>query len=485
MEMMKIADHKRFQANGNEFVFMTQTGSIFEIETGSETQAILNHDISQRTFTKQDVYSILKGTRSDKDSLWNDLAKNRVLAPQELPENKPLQHFPEIPLKTLVLHVTEACNLGCHYCYHNPENTNKSLGLNKTPDLSMEFKVAKKAVDFLFEHSRGLEELVLVFFGGEPLLNLNLISKTVTYANEKARENAKTIEYAMTTNGTLLTDKAIHFLNENKIGTTVSLDGLEAVHDRFRQFPDGSPSYKVILPKIKKFLGKENPKPVVARVTLAKDAKDISRTLYHLLGLGFSEVGFAPVTTMDTDFQLDAHQMTSLLEQFVHLSETFINLALKDEFLGFTNLVDLLVTLHEGEVKQYPCGAGIGMFSVDPKGGLFLCQRLTHDDSARMGDIFDGLDREKLGTFRLDAGLDKKSDCKGCWAASICAGGCYHEAKIREGDLLLPNLHYCQWIKTWIATGLNVYGRLMKQAPSFLDKLSMLRGHEPLFNPLV
>ena len=477
--MIKIADHKRFQANGNEFVFMTQTGSIFEIESESETQAILNHDISKGTFTKQDVYSILKGTRSDKDSLWNDLAKNRVLVPQELPENKPLQHYPEIPIKTLVLHVTESCNLGCHYCYHNPEEG------NKTPDLSMDFKVAKKAIDFLFEHSGRLEDLVIVFFGGEPLLKLNLISEIITYANEKALENAKTIEYALTTNGTLLTDKAIHILNENKIGTTVSLDGLEAVHDRFRQFPDGSPSYKVILPKIKKFLGKANPKPVVARVTLAKDAKDISRTLYHLLGLGFSEVGFAPVTSMDTNFQLDTHQMTSLLEQFQHLSETFIQLALKDEFLGFTNLVDLLVTLHEGDVKHYPCGAGIGMFSVDPKGGLFLCQRLTHDDSARMGDIFNGFDREKLENFRLTAGLDKKNACKGCWAASICAGGCYHEAKIREGDLLSPNLHYCQWIKTWIATGLNVYGRLMKESPSFLDKLSMLRGHEPFINPPV
>ncbi len=163
----------------------------------------------------------------------------------------------------------------------------------------------------------------------------------------------------------------------------------------------------------------------------------------------------------------------------------YIELAQKDQFLGFTNLVDLLVTLHEGEVKQYPCGAGIGMFSVDPKGGLFLCQRLTNDDSARMGDIFDGFNQKKLGEFRQDATLNKKIACKGCWTASICAGGCYHEAKIREGNILSPNLHYCEWIKTWIETGLNVYGRLITDTPGFLDKLSMLRGHEPLFYQLV
>lgn len=475
--MVKIADHKRFQANGHDFVFMTQTGGIFELD--GETQAVFNHELTKGKFTQQAFYAVLKGTKDNKDSLWNNLAGNRVLAPQKFPETRPMLPTPEFPVKTLVLHVTAACNLMCHYCYHNPE------ALNKGPQLSMELKVAKKAVDFLFEHSGDLEDLVLVFFGGEPLLNLNLISKTITYANETARKEGKKIDYAMTTNGTLLTDKTIGFLNENRIGTTVSLDGLEAVHDRFRRFPDGSPSYGVILPKLKKFLGKENPKPVVARVTLAKDVKDISKTLFHLLDLGFSEVGFAPVTTMETDFQLDSHQMMQLLDQFQHLSEIFIQLALKDEFLGFTNLVDLLVNLHEGDVKQYPCGAGIGMFSVDPRGGLFLCQRLTNDDSARMGDIFDGLDPKKLGQFRQDARLDKKSACKGCWAASICAGGCYHEAKIREGNLLSPNLHYCQWIKAWIETGLNVYGQLMNETPQFLDKLSMLRGHAPLFNQLI
>ncbi len=474
--MMKIADHKKFRVDENEFVFLTQSGTIFEIENGSETQAVLNHDITKGNFTRQEFYSVLKGNKSDKESLWNDLAGNRVLASQKKPKFKSLSPAPEISLKTLVLHVTEACNLMCHYCYHNPDDQ------DKTSQSSMALSVAKKAVDFLFEHSGALEDLVLVFFGGEPLLNFRLISNTITYADENARKQGKHIEYAMTTNGTLLTDKTIEFINENKIGMTVSLDGTQKVHDRFRRFPDGSPSYNIILPKLKTFLGKKLPKPVVARVTLARDAKDISRTLYHLLDLGFSEVGFAPVTTMDADFQLGFDQMMYLLEQFRELSDSFIKLAIKDQFLGFTNLVDILVTLHEGEVKQYPCGAGIGMFSVDPEGDLFLCQRLTNDDAACMGDIFEGIDRKKLEKFRQDALLNKKSECEGCWAASICAGGCYHEAKIREGNLLKPNLHYCEWIKTWIENGLNVYGQLMKHAPGFLDKLSMLRGHEPFQN---
>lgn len=479
MEMMKIADHKRFQVNEHDFVFMTQTGSIFEIENGSETQAVLNHNIAKGSFTKQDLYSILKDMGSDKNATWKDLAQKRIIATPEGSVTKPVVPSANSPVNTLVLHVTDACNLMCRYCYHHPEAS------REIPQLSMELKVAKKAVDFLFEHSGSLEDLVLVFFGGEPLLNLKLISQTITYANGKAKKEGKTVEYAMTTNGTLLTDKTIGFLNENRIGITLSLDGDETEHDRFRRFPDGSPSYGVILPKIKKFLCSDIPKPVVARVTLAKEAKNISRTLNHLLNLGFAEVGFAPVTTTDSSFQLDSHQMMQLLDQFQELTELFVKMALENRFLGFTNIIDLLVTLHEGEVKQHPCGAGIGLFSVDSQGRLFLCQRLTNDDSAMMGNVFDGFDRENLGNFRQASALSHKKSCKGCWAASICAGGCYHEAKIREGDILLPNLHYCQWIKAWIEIGLNAYARLVIETPDFLDKLSMLRGHEPLIKQLV
>lgn len=477
--MMKIADHKRFQADGHDFVFLTQDGTIFEIEPGSETQAVLNHELAKGEFTRQAFYSSLDGKEKYKDTLWQNLAANRFLEAHQIRQKSPAVHSPEIPINTLVLHVTESCNLGCRYCYHAPEAGSRA------PEASMPLQVATQAVDFLFAHSGGLENLVLVFFGGEPLLNVNLISRTIAYADEQALVQGKTIDYAMTTNGTLLTDKTIRFLNDHRIGTTVSLDGPEAAHDRFRRFPDGSPSYGVILPKLKKFLGSRAAKPVVARVTLAKDVAAISETLFHLLDLGFSEVGFAPVTTADTDYQLDSHQMMQLLEHFKQLSEVFIEWARRDRFLGFTNLVDLLVTLHEGEVKTYPCGAGIGMFSVDPQGCLFLCQRLTQDESARMGDVFQGVDRVKLETFRAGAALSQKPECKGCWAASICAGGCYHEAKIREGGLFLPNLHYCQWIKAWIETGLDVYGRLMITSPDFLDKLSMLRGHEPLHLQLI
>jgi uncharacterized protein len=372
-----------------------------------------------------------------------------------------------IPLKTLVLHVTEACNLSCVYCYRKDfAKQNK-----------MTTRIAQKAVDFLFEHCGGLEEVVIVFFGGEPLLNFNVISFTVKYAQSKALENKKKVSFALTTNATLLTERVVAFLHENSVSVTVSMDGLKHVHDSFRCFPDGSPSYDVILSGTKKLISTAHKKPVVARVTVAKDPKNVPETLKHLLNLGFAEAGFAPVTTHDPVYQLNNENMDLLLDRFRFLAEEFFQTSLKDRFFGFTNLIDLLVALHQGEVKNYPCGAGLGLFSVSPDGKLYICQRFTGDDCLCMGDLFNGFDMRAIKIFREQAELSQKKACKTCHARVICAGGCYHEALIRENDLKKPNLHYCKWIQGWIDTGLEVYAKLILTNPDYPEKLCLLRGH--------
>ena len=231
------------------------------------------------------------------------------------------------------------------------------------------------------------------------------------------------------------------------------------------------------MPGIKRLLSADGGKPVVARVTVAGDPGDVPASLDYLLDLGFAEAGFAPVTTEDPAYRLDTNKMKQLLGQFELLSGRFLDRARQDRFLGFTNLIDLLVTLHEGEVKAYPCGAGLGLFSVSTEGGIYLCQRLTGEGKAAMGDIFNGFDETKVEKFRETVHLSSKPGCRKCWAQVICAGGCYHEALVREGELTAANLHYCDWIKRWIETGLKVYGRLQSENPEYLDKLSALRGH--------
>ncbi len=209
-----------------------------------------------------------------------------------------------------------------------------------------------------------------------------------------------------------------------------------------------------------------------------------NRTNIRKHDIDFAEAGFEPVTTCDLAYQLDSTEMDLLLIWFKTLSERFLKAATRDEFFGFSNMIDLLVVLHEGEVKTHPCGAGLGLFSVDPDGDLYLCQRLTGEQRLRMGDVTGGLDEARVREFREQAEISRKKVCTSCWARNECAGGCYHEALVREGNPTAPNLHYCDWIKSWVEMGMQIYARIALNRPDYLDKLSILRGHENVHNLL-
>jgi len=457
--------------DNHSFLFMAKENAIFEIDP--ETRDILSRLSGKGDLSRNEIMALLNGRGDEKDLFFEELLDRRVLLPvaEEKYDHTGFDADPAIlPLNTLVLQVTDACNLGCLYCYYSQE---KKPVKKKGP---MSIGVARQAIDFLFKQSGDLEEMCLVFFGGEPFLNFTLISQAVHYALEKVEGSGKKISFAVTTNGTLLSEEAVSFLYENQTGITVSIDGLETMHDRYRPFPDGTPSYGVILQNIKNLFRIYRDIPVPARVTVAGSSEHVSETLDHLLNLGFAEVGFAPVTTKDPAFRLDSEGMSRLLKQFQDLSKRFLELALDDRLLGFSNLIDLLAVLHEGEVKNYPCGAGLGLFSVDPEGGLYLCQRLTGEEACYMGDIFSGFDESRLTNFREKAVVDQKESCVDCWVRNICAGGCYHEALVREGGLMKANLHYCRWIKEWVETGIRIYCELSLVRPEYLDKLSLLRA---------
>jgi uncharacterized protein len=478
MKKFRVAENKMIHVDGHDFIFLVTDKAIFEMEPS--TKEVLSHWLRKAEFTQEEVLAHLTDPSEDREDFFEGLLKRHLIVPVngKGPERKAAgSAHVSIPLKTLILHVTEACNLGCLYCYYSEGGS--SSGKTKR----MSSKVARRAVDFLFDHSGNLEEVLLVFFGGEPLLNFKLITSVVEYARKKASERGKRVDFTMTTNGTLLTEEVVRFVQENNISITISIDGFEGVHDRYRRFPDGSPSYGVILPKVKNLIeAARRRRPVSARVTLVEDAKVVPQILDHLLGLGFIEAGFAPVTTGNPDYQLGEKGMDLLLTQFKDLSRRFLQTVQKGEFFGFSNLIDLLVVLHQGEVMNYPCGAGLALFSVAADGRLYLCQRFTGEDEFCMGDIFEGFNQDKLEKFREQAEISQKEACKQCWVRTVCTGGCYHEACVREGSHLKPNLHYCEWIKRWVEIGLEVYGRIAITSPDYLEKLSMSRGHAPVFD---
>ena len=474
MKTYQVNENKVFNADGHDFIFLPTQNAIFEMS--EEVKEYIDHGKALNEFTREDLLAGFLGTDEEKNDTFKELSDCRVFIRSGHGDRffSLGEESIDTPIRSIVLQVTSACNLRCEYCYYSKGSSAMS---HKPP---MTFDVAVAAVDFLLEHSGNFTDLNLVFFGGEPLLEFDLIAAVVAYAHNQALSAGKKIHFALTTNATLLDQRMIDFLNENRVSATVSIDGFQSSHDRYRRFPGGEPSYEVILPNIRRLLRSFNEKPVAARVTLAKDTDHITPMLFHLLNLGFAEAGFAPVTTSDERYQLSPTQMNNLLDQFRDLSDQFLRCALKNEFFGFSNIIDLLVELHEGDVKQYPCGGGFGLFSVDAKGNLYLCQRLVGDVAAHMGDIYKGIDAVKIKNFRLAVARDRTPTCKDCWARKICAGGCYHEALTREGSLTLANEHYCKWIKKWTEAGLTIYAELSLKNPEYLDRLSRLRGHGAL-----
>lgn len=473
MERYRVAENKWIESDGRDYLFLVADKAVFEVD--AETKALLAKWALRPEFTREEVLDPLQGMpRGEAEELFAGLLQRRAVLPVNGAGGPGLQLSAaprDIPLKTLVLHVAESCNLRCRYCYHGEKQDGNGGRRQMSRD------VATRAVDFLFERSGGIEDLVLVFFGGEPLLNFETIRCAAGYAKEQAAASGKRVNFAVTTNGTLLTPEIVDFFQEHDVSITVSLDGFQEIHDRYRKFADGRPSYEVILPRVRHLLDRARKRPVTARVTVVDEPEKVPQVLDHLLSLGFVEAGFAPVTTGHPEYQLDGRQMDELLDAFRLLSHRFLEAAEEEKFFGFSNLIDLLVSLHLGEVMHYPCGAGLGLFSVDAGGRLFLCQRFTGQETYCMGDIFKGFDAERLGSFRKEAQIGNKEECCTCWARTICTGGCYHEACVREGSHLRPNLHYCEWIRRWGEIGLDVYCRIAARWPDLLEMLCISRGH--------
>ena len=341
MTKYKVAEHKTIRTNERDFLFLAAEKTIFEMDL--PTRDLLGRWSEAGERTREEVTAWLTDLpEAERDELLDGLLVRRAIVPANgASPHSPHAHASEakIPLKTLILHVTEACNLRCTYCYQAAAADREAGGVQQ----AMSREVAQRAVEFLVEHSGPLEELVIVFFGGEPLLNFEIIRFVVELATEKAKEARKRVSFALTTNGTVLTDEVVRFLDEKGIGVTVSMDGNQAVHDRYRHFPGGGPSYEIILPKVKRLLERPHSRPVVARVTVAEQAGRVREILRHLIGLGFLETGFAPVTTGHSDFQLDDAAMDQLLEEFKGLATEFVEAAKEGRFLGLSNLIDLLV----------------------------------------------------------------------------------------------------------------------------------------------
>jgi uncharacterized protein len=358
------------------------------------------------------------------------------------------------PVRALSLAVAERCNLGCAYCYAE----GGSFG---GPGRNMAWPVAKASIRRLFADAKAGERVNLAFLGGEPLANRAVIQRATAVAARLAARRGVPIGFSITTNGTLLTPDDGAFFERYGFAVTVSLDGVEAVHDRLRPTKAGAGSYARIIANTRPLLAMQKRMQISARVTVTPANLDLRRTLDEFVALGFHSVGFSPMLRSPSGRgQMEPPDLDVLLAQMIDCGRAFERRVIAGERYPFANLMTALQEIHRGTHRPYPCGAGGGYLGVSTSGGLFACHRFVEDAAAAMGDVERGVDRDRQRRWLAERRVDRQEPCRSCWARYLCGGGCHYEV-IHRGRPA------CDYIRGWLDYALGAYARLSALRPDF------------------
>lgn len=381
--------------------------------------------------------------------------------------------FTQAPVGALVLTLTTGCNLGCSYCYREDLEAPKAAQ-------HIEHETAMQAIDLLFRQAVDRPRVSIVFFGGEPLTRFAAIRELTLYATERARVTGKQVDFSLTTNATLLNEEMIAFFRAHAFGIAVSMDGDELEHDRRRITIGGGGTYQRVAANARRLLQSGLTRPIGTRVTLSRGNTDVERIYRHLHEeIGFAEVGFAPVTAAPgSPLALDEHEMRAILDGMKALGRDYVKAAKRGWQHGFSNMNHMLLDLARGTRKVLPCGAGLGLLAAGTDGSLSLCHRFTGTGTATFGDVTNGIDFGKLGAF-VESAQQVHEACRACPARGVCAGGCYHEAHVRSGDMLAPTFDHCGFVREWLEFGLECYGEIAIANPGFFTGKNMEQRELP------
>ena len=332
-------------------------------------------------------------------------------------------------VKALCLHVAHTCNLNCSYCF-------ASQGKYQGERAVMSLEVGKRALDFLIENSKGRKNLEVDFFGGEPLMNFDMVKELVKYAREREKECGKNFRFTLTTNGVLVDDDVIDFANREMSNVVLSLDGRKAVHDKFRVDFKGVGSWDKIVPKFQKLVKARDNKAYYMRGTFTHHNPDFVNDIKEMLRLGFTELSMEPVVCAPNDpSALTEEDLPIVLEQYEKLAELMLERRKKGApFTFYHYMIDL-----KGGPCIYKrvsgCGSGTEYMAVTPWGDLYPCHQFVGDEKFLLGNIWDGVKNKDIQKEFFDCNVYTRKECNDCWAKLYCSGGCAANAYHATGSV--------------------------------------------------
>ena len=332
-------------------------------------------------------------------------------------------------IKALCLHVAHTCNLNCSYCFASQGKYHGDRAL-------MSFEVGKRAMDFLIENSSTRRNLEVDFFGGEPLMNFDVVKQIVAYARSIEKEKGKNFRFTLTTNGMLIDDDVIDFCNKEMSNVVLSLDGRKEIHDRLRVDYKGNGSYDVIVPKFKKLVEARGDKGYYMRGTFTHANPDFTNDVFHMADLGFTELSMEPVVAKPDDpAALTPEDIETVKEQYEILAKDMLRREQEGRPITFYHY---MLDLKEGPCiykRISGCGSGTEYMAVTPWGDLYPCHQFVGEEEYKLGNIYDGVTNEKVREEFRSCNAYARPDCKDCWAKLYCSGGCAANAYHASGSI--------------------------------------------------
>ena len=342
------------------------------------------------------------------------------------------------PVKAMCLNIAHDCNLRCKYCFASTGDFGKGRKL-------MTFETGKKAIDFLLEKSLDRKNLELDFFGGEPLMNFDVVKQIVEYARSREAEYGKKFRFTITTNGVLLDDDKIDFINREMSNVVLSIDGRKEVNDYMRKRVDGSGCYDKIMPAFKKLVEKRGDKEYYVRGTFTKNNLDFSNDVFDLYNNGFDQISVEPVVCeASADYAITEKELTAIFKEYERLAERILENEKKGKRFNFFHF---MLDLDQGPcaIKRLRgCGCGNDYVAITPDGDIYPCHQFVGIEEFKMGNIDEGTFDTNMKSYFSKTHVYTKPECKKCWAKFYCSGGCNANNYQYAGDVHNAHKLSCQ-----------------------------------------
>lgn len=413
-----------FKCNGDYLAYDSENGALLEID--------------------RPVYDLLSGREvggSEGEEARKEIEELREQGVLFASSNPCHSIVKSREVKSMCVHISHDCNLRCGYCFADE-------GAYHGVREQMSIETGKKVIDFLIAHSGKRHNLEMDFFGGEPLMNYGVLCEMVEYGKAEAAKVGKEFKFTVTTNGVLLDDENIEYLNREMDNVVLSMDGRKSVHDAVRKTVNGKGSFDIIVDKFKKFAQKRGDKSYYIRGTFTALNPDFCADVLAMSELGFEQVSVEPVVLPDGHpLAIKEEQMSTVLEQYELLAKEYVERRSDGRWFSFFHFA---LDLEGGpcfKKRITGCGAGSEYMAVAPNGDLYPCHQFVGEKEYLLGNVNDGELNESIRDKIAGSTVFTKKECESCWAKYLCSGGCNANAVHFSGDINKPYTAACEMMR--------------------------------------